>query len=64
MHVKYTYIHVKYTCYKPRTGLVMLAILKNPYFDPSHNSLASEIKVLFFLLILKNDPCLKNGNFF
>ena len=58
MHVKYTCIHVKYTCYKPGNGLVMLAILKNPYFDPSHNSVASEI---FLSLLLKNDPCLKNG---
>ena len=58
MHVKYTCIHVKYTCYKPENGLVMLAILKNPYFDPSHNFVASEI---FLSLLLKNDPCLKNG---
>ena len=58
MHVKYTCIHVKYTCYKPGNGLVMLAILKNPYFDPSHISVASEI---FLSLLLKNDPCLKNG---
>ena len=36
----------------------MLAILKNPYFDPSHISVASEI---FLSLLLKNDPCLKNG---
>ena len=58
MHVKYTCIHMKYTCYKPGNGLVMLAILKNPYFDPSHNSVASEI---FLPLFLKNDPCPKNG---
>ena len=37
--------------------LVLLAILKNPFFDPSHNSVATEI---FLSLILKNDPCLKN----
>ena len=37
--------------------LVMLAILKNPFVDPSHNSVATEI---FLSLILKNDPCLKN----
>ena len=54
----YTCIHVKYTCYTSGNGLVMLAIPKNPNFDPSHNSVASEI---FLSLILKNDPCLKNG---
>ena len=51
-------IHGKYMCYTSGNGLVMLAILKNPNFDPSHNSVASEI---FLSLILKNDPCLKNG---
>ena len=39
-------------------GLVVYATLKNPYFYPSHISEASEI---FLSLILKNDPCLKNG---
>ena len=34
-----------------------LGIPKNPYFDPSHNLVASEI---FLSLLLKNDPCLKN----
>ena len=54
----YTCIHVIYTCYTPENGLVMLAILKIPYFDPSYTSVTSEI---FLSLILKNDPCLKNG---
>ena len=58
IHVKYTCIHVIYTCYTPGNGLVMLAILKIPYFDPSYTSVTSEI---FLSLILKNDPCLKNG---
>ena len=39
----YTCIHVKYTCYTPGNGLVVFATLKNPYFDPSHISEASEI---------------------
>ena len=51
-------MHVKYTCYTPENGLVMFATLKNPYFDPSHISEASEI---FLSMILKNDPCLQNG---
>ena len=54
-------IHVKYTCYTPSNGLVVLETLKNSYIDSSHNSVASEIKVLFLLLVLKNDPSLKNG---
>ena len=58
MHVKYTCIHVKSMCYTPGNGLVVFAIPKYPNFDPSHNSVASEI---FLSLILKNDPCLKNG---
>ena len=58
MHVKYTCIHGKYTCYTPWNSLAMLAILKIPYFDPSYTSVTSEI---FLSLILKNDPCLKNG---
>ena len=58
IHVKYTCIHGKYTGYTPGNGLVVFATLKNPYIDPSHISEASEI---FLLLILKNDPCLKNG---
>ena len=61
IHVYFTCIHVynvKYTCYTSGNGLAMLAILENPNFDPSHNSVASEI---FLSLILKNDPCLKNG---
>ena len=58
IHVKYTCIHVKYTCYTPGNGLVVFATLKNPYFDPSHVSETSEI---FLSLMLKNDPCFKNG---
>ena len=54
----YTCMHVKYTWYTPGSGLVVFATLKNPYFDPSYISEASEI---FLSLILKNDPCLKNG---
>ena len=37
----------------------LLATLKNLYLDPSHNSVTSEIKVLFLSLIC---PCLKNGS--
>ena len=43
---------------KSWNGLVMLAILKNPSIDSSHNSVASEI---FLSLLLNDDPCLKNG---
>ena len=57
-HMYFMCIHVKYTCYTSGNGLAMLAILENPNFDPSHNSVASEI---FLSLILKNDPCLRNG---
>ena len=50
---------VKYMCYTSGSGLVLLAIHKNTNFDPSRNSVASEI---FHSLILKNDPCLKTVN--
>ena len=53
-----TCIHVKYTCYTPGNSLVLFVTLRNPYFDPSYISEASET---FLSLILKNDPCLKNG---
>ena len=52
-------LYLKYMCCTPGNSLVVLATLKNPHFDPLHNFIASEIKVLFLYLILKNDPCLK-----
>jgi len=49
---------MKYTRHTPWNGPAMFAIPKKPSIDSSHNSLASEI---FLSLLLKNDPCLKNG---
>ena len=38
LHVYFTCIHVKYTCYTPGNGLVVFATPKNPHFDPSLTS--------------------------
>ena len=37
-HVRYK--HMKYTYHPPQNSLVVLSILKNPHFDPSHDSVA------------------------
>ena len=44
--LKTTWIHVKYTCQPTENSLDELGIPKNPYFDPSHDSIASFSRIL------------------
>ena len=62
MHVKCTCIHM-YTCeihllHTLEWSSYVGHAQKKPSFDSPHNSVASEI---FLSLLLKTDPCLKNG---
>ena len=40
------WIHVKYTCQPPENSLDELGIPKNPYFDPSHDFVASFSRII------------------
>ena len=48
--------HTIYTCQTSGNSLDVFDIFKNPYFDPLHNSVAPELKIILSFIYFKMTP--------